>query len=90
MTFYAKGADSMMVSQDIAFAGAVWEGYKTNTEYTLNGEDGSNTVYVKFKDLAENETPVFPMISSWILLPLKMVVSPLMVEQKLLNILIKR
>lgn len=60
MTIFARDADSMLVSQDGKFEGAVWEPYEaTEREIQLEGEDGKKTVYVKFKDKAGNITPVY-------------------------------
>ncbi|SFC63980.1 hypothetical protein SAMN05421780_107198 [Flexibacter flexilis DSM 6793] len=57
----AKGEPfQMMISNKPDFAGASWEGYTTiKNQWTLEGEDGEKTVYVKFKDRADNESEIF-------------------------------
>jgi hypothetical protein len=60
VAIFGRGADSMMVSLDPKFAGAEWELYDgAEREMVLEGEDGKKTVYVKFKDLASNTSPIY-------------------------------
>lgn len=47
---------SMMVSDDAAFTGAVWEPFSTTRPFALTDGDGIKTVYAKFKDNAGNES----------------------------------
>ena len=57
----AKGEPfQMMISNKPDFAGATWEGYvATKNQWTLEGEDGEKTVFIKFKDKADNESEIF-------------------------------
>jgi hypothetical protein len=59
LTIQATGAKTMMISESAGFSGAVWEGYKTTRLLTLSPVDGMNTVYIKFKDGAGNESSVY-------------------------------
>lgn len=45
---------SMMISNDSGFSGASWETYATSKSWTLASGDGTQTVYVKFKDSSGN------------------------------------
>lgn len=50
----------MMLSNDSTFSGAVWERFVTQKkDWTLIPINGKRSVYVKFKDEAGNESPVF-------------------------------
>lgn len=52
-----RDATEMMISNDQYFKDGTWQKYVTFVEkWTLEGDDGSKTVYVKFKDRAGNET----------------------------------
>ena len=50
----ANGASKMMIANSADFAGAVWEDYATQKDWTLTAGNGEKTVYVKFKDNAGN------------------------------------
>lgn len=51
-----RDADFMMVSNDPTFTGVTWQQYEPFMQYwTLDGDDGDKTVYVKYKDIAGNE-----------------------------------
>lgn len=51
------GVTSMIVSDNVAFVGADWEMYSASPKtWTLTAGNGTNTVYVKYKDLAGNES----------------------------------
>lgn len=50
------GVSQMMVSNDAAFTGAVWEAYATTKAWVLSAGDGVKTVYVKFRDRTGNES----------------------------------
>ncbi|MEH0155290.1 hypothetical protein V6R21_14175 [Limibacter armeniacum] len=53
----SRHVDSMAVAQsEEALKTATWEAYKDNKTLTLEGEDGEKSVFVKFKDIAGNET----------------------------------
>lgn len=54
----AKGADSVMISNTSNFAKGKWEAYNPIMDWTLEGEDGEKTVYVKYKDKAGNVSSV--------------------------------
>lgn len=56
LTLSAVGAVGMMISEDANFTGAVWENYSATKRIALTTEDGRKTVYVKYRDLAQNET----------------------------------
>jgi hypothetical protein len=59
LEIFAREADSLLISQQADFGDARWEPYITSKRLTLEGEDGKKTVFLKFKDLAGNESPVF-------------------------------
>ena len=46
----------MMIANDAGFSSGSWESYSATKAWTLAGDDGSRIVYVKFRDLAENES----------------------------------
>jgi hypothetical protein len=46
----ANGVVEMRVSGTPDFADADWDQYSTTSEWTVEGDDGVNTVYVEFKD----------------------------------------
>ena len=54
LTLGATDASSMMISNDVAFAGASWEEYKTSKTWTLTSLAGTKTVYAKFRDSSSN------------------------------------
>lgn len=45
---------SMMIANDSGFSGGAWETYATSKSWTLASGDGTQTVYVKFKDSSGN------------------------------------
>ena len=51
-----SGVSDMMISNDPAFAGAVWEPYVPVRQWTLEPVDELATVYVKYRDGAGNES----------------------------------
>ncbi|GAB4342075.1 MAG: hypothetical protein OHK0038_21900 [Flammeovirgaceae bacterium] len=55
----AKGADSVMISNNSAFKDSKWEVYNPVIEWFLEGENGEKTVYVKYKDKAGNLSSVY-------------------------------
>ncbi|MGF1532763.1 MAG: hypothetical protein ACFCUI_03615 [Bernardetiaceae bacterium] len=58
LTFNARDADYMMVSNDASFTGATWQEYKTTIEnWPLPHGSGYRRVYAKFKDKYQNESP---------------------------------
>lgn len=50
------GVAQMMVSNDVAFTGAVYEPYATTRSWSVPSGDGIKMVYARFKDTAGNET----------------------------------
>lgn len=54
-----SGVSGIMVSEDPSFSGAVWHAYSSSYPWTLSGGDGAKTVYVKFKDRADNESDTY-------------------------------
>ncbi|MDB5056268.1 MAG: hypothetical protein JWM44_4318 [Bacilli bacterium] len=48
----------MMISENDAFAGALWEDYASNRSFTLSAGDGSKAIFVKFRDAAGNESAI--------------------------------
>jgi hypothetical protein len=55
----ASGVSKIMVSNDPGFSGASWENYASTKAWTLSSGDGTKTVYVKYKDAAENVSIVY-------------------------------
>ena len=56
LRLFARGANTMMISNRQDFKGASWEPYETVKNWQLDGEDGEKTVYVKYSDLVGNES----------------------------------
>lgn len=60
VNIFARGADSVMVSQNETFEEAEWEPYQQGERtMTLEGDDGKKMVYTKFKDNAGNVSQVY-------------------------------
>lgn len=56
----ARNADFMKVGIDEKFIDAEWQPYTHEIKkFSLGEEDGDKTIYVKYKDLANNETEAF-------------------------------
>lgn len=54
------GVADMMISNDVAFSGTLWELYATNKyNWNLTTGTGTKTVYVKFRDFALNVSPIY-------------------------------
>lgn len=51
-----SGIDKMMAANDIGFSGSKWEPYVSTKKWILLPGEGEKTVYVKFKDVAGNES----------------------------------
>ena len=49
--------DEMIVSENGSFTGATWVTASTTYEFTLSANDGGKTVYIKFRDIVDNESP---------------------------------
>ncbi|WP_448517927.1 hypothetical protein [Rhodoflexus sp.] len=58
LELYAQDAVEMMISNFFDFRNAKWEPYATSKDWTLVGEDGVKTVFVKFKDRVNNISEV--------------------------------
>jgi hypothetical protein len=54
-----SGVTEMILSQDETFAGASWQPYAESTGFTLSSGDGTETVYVKYRDAANNESETY-------------------------------
>lgn len=54
-----SGVVLMKISNDPSFAGAKWENYSPVRSWTIIGEKGVRTVFVKFRDTAGNESAVY-------------------------------
>ena len=52
----ASGLYQMMISEDSDYPGASWESYNPTKDFTLSIGDSTKTVYIKFKDNANNES----------------------------------
>lgn len=57
LELFCRQADSMIVAQNANFEGSAWEAYTTKKTYQLSENDGIKQVYVKYKDIAGNQTP---------------------------------
>lgn len=58
LTFNARDADFMMISNDPNFEGARWQDYKSVVRnWPLQAGKGYRRVYAKFKDKYQNESP---------------------------------
>jgi len=59
LAIFANEADSMMLANNQEFTDTQWTEYATKLDYTFEEGDGTKQVFVKFKDIAGNETGVF-------------------------------
>ncbi|KXX72010.1 hypothetical protein [Flammeovirga sp. SJP92] len=59
LTFFCRQADSMLVAQSSNFEGAAWEPYNTKKSFKLSEGDGIKQIFVKYKDLAGNQTQTY-------------------------------
>jgi hypothetical protein len=55
----ASGVTEMMISNSPAFDGAAWEAYATSKPWTLGQSSGLASVYVKYRDLLNNESDTY-------------------------------
>lgn len=53
-----SGLGGMLVSNDAAFAGAQWQIYANSRNWWV-ADHGTTTVYVKYRDRAGNESPIY-------------------------------
>ena len=59
LQLFARGASHMMISNDPSFKNGEWEIYHVNKVWRLNSqEDNIRSVFVKYKDVANNESKV--------------------------------
>lgn len=59
LAIFARGANDMKVSEKSDFSDAEWQPYKTTMEWKFDSEkQGVRTIYVKFRDQAQNESGV--------------------------------
>ena len=58
LTASATGATYMMIGNDSAFTGGAWEVYSLSKKWSLIGNNGAKTLYVKYKDDAGNVSSV--------------------------------
>ncbi|MEH0156620.1 hypothetical protein V6R21_20925 [Limibacter armeniacum] len=56
LSLFARHADFVMISNDPTFNGAEWKPYSEFAKWQLEGDDGLKTVFVKYKDIAGNES----------------------------------
>ena len=54
----AKKADFMKISNTSKFTGAIWESYSEKKDWTLKEGGGQKVIYIKFKDNAQNTSPM--------------------------------
>ncbi len=75
----ATSVTQMLISNDPAFSGAVWEAYATSKAWTLDQSSGMATVYVKYMDATGNTSDTYtatiwigqdPAVSPSLFLPL--------------------
>ncbi|MFC2123874.1 hypothetical protein ACFLU5_03600 [Bacteroidota bacterium] len=59
LVFSAEGASEMIVSENADFSNAKWENFVPKKVYEVSENEGSKTIYVKYKDKAGNETPLY-------------------------------
>ncbi len=53
------GVEQVMASNDAGFSGATWVDYATSLDWTVAAGDGTKTVYVKFRDGADNVSSIY-------------------------------
>ncbi|UZR93583.1 hypothetical protein [Chondrinema litorale] len=58
LKIWASDARYMMVSNEPDFNGRNWEPFKEKKKWKFSTEDGNKKIYVKFKDVAENESEI--------------------------------
>lgn len=59
ITHGVSAASMLIQSEDPGFSGADWIDYSDETSFTLSDGSGNKTVYVKYRDLLEQETEVY-------------------------------
>lgn len=59
LSLFARKAVEMLISNEPTFKEADWQPYKTNLRWQLEKEDGLKTVFVKYRDAAQNETAIY-------------------------------
>jgi len=73
----------MAISNNSDFSGGSWENYSTSKSWQLTGENGTKTVYVKFKDTSNNISSV---VSDSIVLNITEVVTAPTLEPSVLGV----
>jgi hypothetical protein len=59
LSIFARGATDMKISEKSDFSDAEWQPYKTSMEWKFDsGKQGERTIYVKFRDQAQNESGI--------------------------------
>jgi hypothetical protein len=58
LTLAIRGGSEMKVSEQASFAGAEWQPFKPALTWALSEGQGEKTVYVKYRDQAQNESEV--------------------------------
>ncbi|MCU0448546.1 MAG: hypothetical protein MUC97_01720 [Bernardetiaceae bacterium] len=53
-----RGGQEMKISEQASFAGAEWQPFKPTLAWTLSEGQGEKTIYVKYRDQAQNESEV--------------------------------
>lgn len=56
-----NAVDKMIISDNSSFTGAGWQDYDGSYSLAVTGSDGSKTLYVKYRDPAGNESPVYSL-----------------------------
>ncbi|WP_156152372.1 hypothetical protein [Flammeovirga sp. OC4] len=59
LSFFCRQADSMIVAQSSNFEGGEWIPYVTKKTYKVSEGDGIKQVFVKYKDVAGNQTQTY-------------------------------
>ncbi|KKP70169.1 hypothetical protein A2X44_00475 [candidate division CPR3 bacterium GWF2_35_18] len=54
-----SGISQMILSENESFTGSSWESYDTSKTFTLSSNNGTKTVYAKYKDVAGNESTIY-------------------------------
>lgn len=55
----ASGVSKMMICENSEFTGCDWEAYSSSKSYTLSTGNGVKTIYIKYKDIADNVSIVY-------------------------------
>lgn len=58
LALFVRGGQDYKLSESPRFDGADWQPYQTAIDWTLSPEQGEKTLYVKYRDQAQNESEV--------------------------------